>query len=118
MDANFANLPLWFVPACTAGAGVLIAAIRMRPANRTADEKIADGQYNRLLQWAEKMEERVKALEQEVEECHRERDEALARALKAEAIQLGMGIGRQRAADVVAGDRAEQREQRKREEGK
>lgn len=123
MNGDFANLPLWFVPACTAGVGIFIASIKMRAANRTADETVADGQYKRLLQWAEKMEHRVLTLEKELEVCHRERtgaiaerDAALADVARLEAVQLGMGIGRQRASEVVAADRAEQRDKKPREQ--
>jgi hypothetical protein len=121
MNASFVALLPWFIPVCTASSAVLIAALKMRPANRLADETVAEGQYDRLLKWAEKMEQRVRALEQEVAECHherdtaiRERDAALADVARHEAINLGMGLGRQRAAEVVAGDRADKSLRRKR----
>src|SRR6476469_6098677 len=88
-----------FLPGWGIFALLLVAIIRTRPANKVADEATAAAQYKRLLEWSEKMEERVKVLEDQLKKVTGERDEALARALKAEAIQLGMGIGRQRAAD-------------------
>src|SRR5688572_24471091 len=101
MNVEFVRLLTLFIPLCTIAASLLIWVIRTKPANKTADEAIADGQYKRLLAWANKMEARcalsearIDVLEAELAVCHRERDDALARAIKAEAASEGIGIVR------------------------
>jgi hypothetical protein len=121
MDGNAVGFLAWFIPLCGLVSAALVAAINMRPTNKTADEAIAAGQYQRLQAWADKMEERcnlsekrIDALEEEVSTCHRERDEAFADALKWKAIAEGVGQNRQEAATLLATERlAEQKEKKK-----
>lgn len=94
-------------------AVIMVALIKVWPLikgkiieARQGEAHIADNQWKRLLEWIERLEARIETLEAEVTECHRERDAALAEVARLEAINLGFGQARQRAAEMVAGDRA------------
>jgi hypothetical protein len=135
MNASFLALPLWFIPACTVASGVLIAAIKMRPANKRADndaarirqqdaasaEHVTAAQWERFQGEITRLAERVKALEGKVDELegelsasHEREQAAIARAITAEAenarlnaILLARGQMRQEAAGIVAIERVE-----------
>lgn len=84
---------------------VLVALIRAWPAikakvieARAGDAQIAGEQYKRLLEWCDRLDTRVAALEKEVETCHTERDEARAEVLKWKAVAEGVGANRQEGA--------------------
>ena len=95
----------WFVPLLTFASGVLIAAIKMRPANTSAEEAATDGQWKRVTDWCDRLEKRVEVLETEVATCHTERDEARAEALKWKAVAEGVGQNRQEEATILAAKR-------------
>lgn len=98
MNGEFVDLVTGFIPLCTLAAGALIAAIKMRPANKTADAAITEGQWKRLIEWNQRLQD-------ECEACHRERDEARAEALKWKAIAEGIGQNRQEEAAHLAAKR-------------
>ncbi len=98
MDAESLRILAYFIPPCVAAAGVLVWAIRTRPANVTADEAHEEGQWRRVDEW------NVRLLA-EVEKCHRERDEARAEALRWKAVAEGIGTNRQDEAALLAGQR-------------
>lgn len=59
----------------------------------------ADGeQYKRVLEWCDRLDARVAVLEEEVETCRRERDEAKAEVMRWKAIAEGVGANRQEGA--------------------
>lgn len=101
-------------------AVVLVAVVRAWPAimakvneakRDTAAEKAGD--WTRLREEIVRLDERLDKLQIEVDACHDEKGEWMARAIKAEALVQAKGEIRQRAAAVVASDRLA----RKAEEG-
>src|SRR5688500_17582847 len=95
MNAEFADLLVWFIPLCTAVAGIIIAIVKVRAANTTADEAAESGRWKRLVDWNQRLQD-------EVEDCHRERDEARAEVLKWKAVAEGVGTNRQDEATALA----------------
>lgn len=98
MDGEVVRTLALFIPLCVAAAGVLVWAIRIRPANVTADEAVHEGQWKRMAEWNQRLQE-------EVEACHRERDEARGEAIKWKAIAEGIGQNRQDSATIAAAER-------------
>jgi len=93
---------------------VLVAVIRAWPAimakvneARNGEAQIAGEQYKRLLEWCDRLEARVEALEEEAETYRRERDEARAEVMKWQAIAEGVGANRQEGAVRSAVQRLE-----------
>lgn len=113
MDAEAVRQLALLIPLCTIAAGIFIAAIKMRPANKTADAAIVDGHWTRFQGEIKRLDERIAVLEREVETCHRERDEARADALKWKAIAEGIGQNRQEEATLLAAERLAERVERK-----
>lgn len=105
MNGDFgALLSSGFIPGWLGISLVVIWYLRTRAANRTADASIKDGEWKRLIEWNQRLQD-------ECEACHRERDEARAEALKWKAIAEGIGENRQEAAILLAKERqAEQQE--------
>lgn len=69
---------------------------------KLADDQIYGGQYTRLLEWCDRLDIRVAALEKEIETCHAERDTARAEVLKWKAVAEGVGMNRQDEAAAMA----------------
>lgn len=112
MNAEFVSLLAYFIPLCTIAAGVLIAAIKMRPANTTAGEAVTEGQWRRFQEEIKRLDARILVLEREIETCHAERDTARAEELKWKAIAEASGQMRQEAALAAANERLAEREDR------
>lgn len=100
MNADF----FWFIPLCTVAAGVLIAAIKHRPANTAADTAARSKEWKRLIDWNQRLQD-------ECEACHRERDEWRARAITAEAASEGIGMVRTAQAIADAERRQSERDE-------
>ncbi len=93
--------------------GCAILAVRFWPLwkqrlteARTAEDAIVGNQWRRFQEEIDRLAARVARLEQDVEDCHRERDEERRGRLEAEAILMGQGKARQEAAEIVARERA------------
>lgn len=99
MNVDFgALLSSGFVPGWLAFSLIVIWYLRTKAANKTADAAIKDGDWKRLIDWNQR-------LQNECETCHRERDEARAEALRWKAIAEGIGENRQEAAALLAAER-------------
>lgn len=84
----------------------VIPEIMSRINERKRDrQSAADRLQDRLESRLEKLEHRVDATEEELAECHRERDEWRSRAVAAEAVKLGEGEARQMAQRIVSIER-------------
>lgn len=113
MDGDVVRTLALFIPLCMAASGVLVWAIRTRPANISADEAAVEGQWRRQFDYAARLEARCLLHEQEIEACHRERDQARAEAIKWKLIAEAGGQMKQDAALAAANERLAD-EQRKR----
>jgi hypothetical protein len=113
----------WTVPAYGSFLAFLIWLYRATPPlmqrwnERLRDKEAAKaGDWSRLRELCREMadeiarlSDRIGALERKVDACERERDEWKARAIEAEARELGLGAARQDAARIVAVERREDR---------
>lgn len=94
MNGSFsALLSSGFIPGWLSFSLIVIWYLRTRAANKQADASIKGDDWTRLREWNQRLQE-------ECEECQRDRNEWRSRAIAAEA--ASEGIGQVRTAQAIA----------------
>ena len=113
MNVNFAALlSSGFIPGWLCLSAIVIWYLRTKAANRTADASIKDGEFKRVIDWNKRLQEECENCHRERDEARRERDEERAEKLMWKAAAQGLGIVR--TAQTIADA---ERRQAEREEG-